>query len=153
MAEYKPRGSKYWWISICRGKHQARLQVTSGTDGRDKAAAIESALKLAHRGKARRDTLIRHIDELLGEVQVLGILFADAWGAHTKLPSAILSPETMRKRRTDVNRFVRYCGENWPAVKSLNHVTRCVYCGMYCGGTGSGLAICIWAERVTHRKA
>jgi len=126
MAIYRRRDSRYWWISIYRGKGVPRLYVSSGTTDEDDARAIENALRRAHRGDLPRDRVIARIDAIFGREAepVARLLLAQAWDTYAEQRAGAIGVRTLRSYRQTFARFVDWAAVEWPTVAYMHQVSR-----------------------------
>jgi integrase len=126
MALFRQKESKYWWISIYRGRGVPRLQVSTRTTNREVAAAMEANLRLAHRGNLPREKIMAALDTLMGAGAARqSIPLADVWAACMALPEAAdMAPRRIEARKGAWRRFVAFCSQHRPACRDLHQVDR-----------------------------
>lgn len=125
MGVYKQQGSKYWWINIYRGKDLPRLQVSSGTENKADAQAIEAILKTAHTGNSKRDGLISAIDTLIGtEDRRTGIPIVSIASTYTKLPDLGIATLSLKRHEGYIKHLSEFLGEHWPSFTYMHQISR-----------------------------
>jgi len=125
MGVYKQKGSRYWWISIYRGKDKPRIQVSSGTEIKAEAEAVEAAMKFAQTGNATRDALITALDVLLGtDDRKTGIPICAIAKTYEKLPDLDIKPLTLVHRKSNVDHLSEFLAEHWPSIKFMHQISR-----------------------------
>lgn len=100
--------------------------MSSGTRDREKALAIESAMKMAYAGKSPADRLHALVDVLCGDTKQR-LPLAGVWDTYARWAQASgkrLADVTLRKRRENVRRFVDWAREKWPAAGHVEQVDR-----------------------------
>ena len=116
------------WVDIYRPGAKP-LRMSSGTEDMQEARMIESALKLAHGGKSRREKLHAIIDAVLPDLgaPALSLPLASVWPAYEKAmhtAGRTIATMTARKRRRACERFAQWCADHWPRASGAHQVDR-----------------------------
>ena len=67
MSVFRRKNSRYWWISVYRGPGVSRMQVSSGSEDRAEAEAIERVMAMGRGRASSRDRLVAALDNLVHE--------------------------------------------------------------------------------------
>lgn len=125
MSVYKQRTSAYWWIKIY-DSHGKQIRTSSGTTDQALAESIEQTMKLAYAGQTPAAKLHAMIDAITGATTEATLL-ASVWTRYEKELTAAnkkLDPTTLRIRRNECARFVKWTKDHYPAAQTAEEITR-----------------------------
>lgn len=122
MAVINKGNSKFWWISIYRGKGLPRKYIPTGTEDKELALAMESLAKRALRGNIERDAFISAIDALCGWDNEKGTPVAALWSEYEKTKPRV-GATTLRQRQSLCELFAAWCKEHQTATQHIEQIS------------------------------
>jgi integrase len=129
MAIYRKFDGGIWHFSVYVPGRKRRLRGSCGTANREEAELIERSMRLAATRSSPRERLIRLINAMFPEDEELRdsmpiTLFVAEVSRCRAAAGHNLSPSTVRTTQINLNRFVRWCTDDYPKAADIHDVDR-----------------------------